>query len=41
MVATREVPCMGNGGGPGTASTFIGKDPIADDPALALSLIHI
>ena len=41
MIATREVRCMANGGGPGTVSTFIGKDPIADDPALAESVHEV
>ncbi len=34
-------PSMANGGGPGTVSTFIGKDPIADDPALAESVHEV
>ncbi len=32
---------VGDGTGPGTASTFMGKDPIADDPALAESVHEV
>jgi segregation and condensation protein A len=38
---TQEVLSMGNGGGPGAASTFIGEDPIAKDPALAESVHEV